>query len=325
MSMGWKADRFGTADVLKWAELGPLLPGPSQLRVKVEASGVNFAETRMLAGTYTGIETPIVMGMECAGTVDAVGVEVTRFKVGDKVLGRARGSHAELVLMDEVVAMEMPEGLSFIDAAAIPVGWQTAWHALVTVANIQRKERVLVEAVASSVGSAALQIAKSFDCWVGVTASRDDKLERARAFGADALYNYKTASVAEGILRDSGGNGVDIACMTIGEETADELFASMANHGRIVMYGSTGGRQVCFSLNIGSRNIALLSMSISTSPLYFSRTIPSFTAQALPKFVDGSFKPVVDKVLPMCEIAKAYEMIDDRRHFGKVILVNEGI
>jgi len=323
MVKGWKAETFGGPDVLRWTDIGPLEPGPDQMRVKVHASGVNFAETRMLAGTYSGIELPIVLGMESAGVVEAVGANVARFRPGDRVFGRARGSHAEAVLFDQRLAMPMPDGMSFTDAAAIPVGWHTAWHALTTVARLERGQRVLIEAVGSSVGSAALQIAKDMGCWVGVTASRDDKLERARAFGADALYNYKTSSVADGVMRDTGGKGVDVACMTIGEETADQLFASMGNHGKIVMYGSTGGRQVCFSLNIGTNNISLLSMSISTSPLYFSQTIPSFEADALPKFRDGRFRPMVDTILPMAEVARAHAMIGDRRHFGKVILEND--
>jgi NADPH:quinone reductase-like Zn-dependent oxidoreductase len=238
------------------------------------------------------------------------------------VFGRARGSHAEAVLFEDQLAMPMPEGMSFTDAAAIPVGWHTAWHALHTVAQLKPGQRVLIEAIGSSVGSAALQIARDMDCWIGVTASRDEKLERARAGGAHGLYNYKTSSVAEGVMRDTGGEGVDVACMTIGEETADQLFDSMANQGKIVMYGSTGGRQVCFSLNIGSRNIALMSMSISTSPYYFSQTIPEFTREALPRFADGRFTAVTDTVLPMADVARAHAMIGDRRHFGKVVLSN---
>ena len=324
MPKGWMAEKFGGPEVLQWSEIGALKPGPGQMRVKVHASGVNFAETRMLAGTYVGVEPPIVMGMECAGEVLETVDGVTKFSVGERVFGRARGSHAEEVLLDEALAMPMPDGLAFTDAAAIPVGWHTAWHALHTVGQMQRGQRVLIEAAGSSVGSAALQIAKDAGCWVAVTASRDEKLARAAEFGADAGYNYKETSVAQGVMRDTDGEGVDIACMTIGEETADQLFDSMANEGKIVMYGSTGGRQVCFSLNIGTRNIALLSMSISTSPKYFSETIPTFIAEALPRFADGRFSAMTDTVLPMSEIARAHAMIGDRRHFGKVILSNNG-
>jgi NADPH:quinone reductase-like Zn-dependent oxidoreductase len=109
------------------------------MRVAVHASGVNFAETRMRSGTYIGQQLPFLMGMESAGIVEAVGPGVTQFAVGDRVFGRARGSHATHVLFDEVHTLRMPDGLDFVAAAAIPVGWLTAWHALVTVAQARRE------------------------------------------------------------------------------------------------------------------------------------------------------------------------------------------
>ena len=178
---GWNVAEFGGTDVMRWIELPDPVPGPGQLRVKVHASGINFAETRMRAGTYSGQQLPFVMGMESAGVVEAIGPGVTTVKVGDRVFGRARGSHATHVLFDEVHTLPLPDSLSFVEGAAIPVGWLTAWHALVTVARARAGERVLIEAIASSVGSAALQIALWQGCWVAGTASRDDKCARAVA------------------------------------------------------------------------------------------------------------------------------------------------
>jgi NADPH:quinone reductase-like Zn-dependent oxidoreductase len=319
---GWSVREFGGADKMQWSDLPDLVPGPSQLRVRVHASGINFAETRMRAGTYSGQELPFVMGMESAGVVEAVGAGVTGFEPGDRVFGRARGSHAEFVLFDAAHALPLPNNLDFVAGAAIPVGWLTAWHALITVANVQRGERVLIEAVASSVGSAALQIAKWRGAWVAGTASRDEKVARAIQAGADAGYNYKTTDVATRTHADTGGHGIDVGLMTIGEETATSLFDSMAPEGRIVMYGSTGGRQVCFSLNIGSRNLSLQSMSISTSARFMPETMRSFREVALPLFASGVFRAVVDVELPMSELAKAHAMVDARTHFGKIVLVN---
>jgi NADPH2:quinone reductase len=111
--------------------------------------------------------------------------------------------------------------------------------------------------------------------------------------------------------------------MTIGEETATALFDSMAAEGRIVMYGSTGGRQVCFSLNIGTRNLQLLSMSISTSARFLPETMRTFREIAVPAFARGEFRAVVDTVLPMRELVRAHAMVDSRTHFGKVVLVND--
>jgi NADPH2:quinone reductase len=317
---GWMVRRFGGPEAMQWEELPDPTPGPGQVLVAVKASGVNFAETRMRAGTYTGLALPFMMGMESAGIVEKIGPGVEGFKPGDRVFGRARGSHADKVLFEAALLMPLPDALSFEEGAAIPVGWHTAWHALVTVANAQPGQRVLIEAVASSVGSAALQIAKHRGCWVAGTASRDDKLAKAKAAGADAVYNYKTDDVTKRVMADTGGKGLDIGLMTIGEETAASLIAAMGNEGKIVMYGSTGGRQVCFDLGIGAMNISLIGMSISTSPRYLSTTVPTFIDQALPLFAAGRFKAVIDTVLPLAEVARAHAMIGDRRHYGKVIL-----
>ena len=320
---GWLVREFGGPEVMRWERLPDLQPGFGQLRVRVHASGINFAETRMRAGTYSGQELPFVMGMECAGVVEAVGGGVTGFAPGDRVFGRARGAHATHVLVDAVNALPLPASLDFIEGAAIPVGWLTAWHALVTVAKARAGERVLIEAIASSVGSAALQIAKWQGCWVAGTASRDDKCRRGVAAGADAAYNYKTADLPAEVMRDTQGHGIDIGLMTIGEETATALFDSMAAEGRIVMYGSTGGRKVCFSLNIGMRNLQLLAMSISSSARFLPESMVSFREVALPLFASGRFKAVVDTVLPMRELAAAHAMVDSRTHYGKVVLVND--
>lgn len=319
---GWRVAAFGGPEVMQWVEMPDLIPGPGQLRVAVKASGINFAETRMRAGSYIGQELPFVMGMESAGIVEAVGPGVTSVAVGDRVFGRARGSHATHVLFDEVHTLRLPDSLTFVEGAAIPVGWLTAWHALVTVARSRAGERVLIEAIASSVGSAALQIAKWQGCWVAGTASRDDKCARGIAAGADAAYNYKTGNLPELVRRDTNGHGIDIGLMTIGEETAAALFDSMAAEGRIIMYGSTGGRQVCFNLNIGMRNLQLLAMSISSSARFIPESMRSFRELALPLFASGKFKAVVDKTLPMSALVEAHGMVDARTHFGKVVLVN---
>jgi NADPH2:quinone reductase len=322
---GYRVHEFGDTDAMVWEDLGELAPQAGQVLVRVHASGINFAETRMRRGTYSGQELPFVMGMESAGEVLEVGAGVKAFSVGDRVFGRARGSHAEAVLFDAEHLMPLPERLDFAAGAAIPVGWLTAWHALVTVAGTRPGQRVLIEAVASSVGSAALQIAQWQGAWVAGTASRDPKLQRAKASGADAIYNYKTEDLRHRVGEDTGGAGIDIGLMTIGEETAQALFDCMGQEGQVIMYGSTGGKKVAFDLNIGTRNLQLKSMSISTSPQFVPDSMRTFRDQALPLFAAGAFKPVVDTVLPMAELAKAHGMVNDRDHYGKIIMTNDPI
>ena len=323
MANGYRVKAFGGPEVMIWEalNLGDLAPGA--VRVRVGASGINFAETRMRAGDYSGQELPFVMGMEVAGTVEQIGDGVSGLAVGDRVFGRVRGAHAEVVDCDPEHLMLLPDNLSFAQGAASPVGWLTAWHALYTVGGMQAGDRVLIEAVGGSVGSAALALAKQAGCWTVGTASRDDKLEHALALGCDATVNYRNTSVSEQVSALTGGKGMDIGLMTIGDATADELIDSMGMDGRVVMFGSTGGRDITFNLRIGILNIQLLSMSISTSPAFMTRTMPEFRAQALPLFASGELVPVVDTVLPMSELVRAHEMVDERTHFGKVILVNE--
>lgn len=318
----WIVRQFGGLDAMRWEELPDPEPGAGQVRINIVTSGINFAETRMRAGTYSGIGLPLILGLECAGTVDKVGPGVTAFKPGDRVMARVRGSHATKVVADAAKTHHLPARMGFEEGAAVPVGWHTAWHALVTVANAQPGQNVLIEAVASSVGSAALQIAKSRGCWVAGTASRDDKLKKAKEWGCDAVYNYKTDDWVSLVKADTKLHGIDIACATIGAETFERLLDCMANEGKVCNYGSTGGIVVTFSLRVGERNVSLNTMSIDTSPRYLAETVPTFTAQALPLFAAGTFKGIVDTVLPMAELAKAHEMVNDRRHFGKVIMKN---
>ena len=199
MVKGYRVAAFGGPEVMVWEslDLGDLAPG--DVRVRVGASGINFAETRMRAGDYSGQELPFVMGMEVAGIIESVGAGVTGFSEGDRVFGRVRGAHAEVVDCDPDHLMLLPDNLSFAQGAAIPVGWLTAWHALYTVGRMKAGDRILVEAVGGSVGSAALALAKQAGCWALGTASRDDKLAHASSLGLKkaASWRVTTKSSAE--------------------------------------------------------------------------------------------------------------------------------
>ena len=322
MGSGYFVESFGGPEVMKWTDINLGTLQPNAVRVEVKASGINFAETRMRAGDYSGQPLPFVMGMEVAGIVDSVGDEVADFSAGDHVFGRVRGAHAELVDCDPIHLMPMPTKLSFEEAAAIPVGWLTAWHALYTVAGINKDQRILVESVGGSVGSAALEIALQEGCWVLGSASSDEKLKQAKDRGAHAVVNYMEKSISEVSKEATQGEGIDISLMTIGSATADQLIDSMGMDGKVVMFGSTGGREISFNLAIGILNLQLLSMSISTSPAFFEKTMPDFRERALPLFENGELSPVVDTILPMSELVRAHQMIDERNHYGKIILKN---
>lgn len=311
---------FGGADVLQVGEVAEPVAGPHQVVVRVHASGVNYAETRMRAGSFFGVTPPFTIGMEAAGVVESVGAEVTGFAPGDRVFGRARGAHAEKVVFEAVNLMHLPAELDFVQGAALPVGWLTAWHSFITVADLQPGQRVLIEAIASSVGSAALQIAKWRGCWTAGTASRDDKVARAREWGADAAYNYTTTDLGKAVLADTNNQGINAALVTIGGSQAAATQATMANEGKLLLIGSTGGMQYSFDMMVANRNLQFLTLSIMTSPRFVPETLRSFKEIALPLFAQGVFKPVVDCVLPWTQAADAHRMIEERKHFGKIVL-----
>ena len=178
----------------------------------------------------------------------------------------------------------------------------------------------MIETVGGSVGSAALQIAREAGCWTAVTASLNRKLARAKKMGADLLINYQEQSISKRVMAAADRQGADVSLMSVGRATAEELFKSMAMDAKVVMFGSTSGKDIKVNLGIGTSNLQLLSMSISTSPAFVLQTMADFKTRALPLFAEGRFRPVVDKVLPWQELAQAHEMIDQRGHFGKVIL-----
>ncbi|MCS6803303.1 MAG: zinc-binding dehydrogenase [Chloroflexota bacterium] len=311
---------FGPIEAMEIVDLPMPEPGPGQVLVRVKASGVNFAETRMRSGEYGGQTVPFVMGMESAGVVEAVGPGVTAFRPGDRVFGRARGSHAQFVVFEAAHLLPLPERLSFEEGAAIPVGWQTAWHGLITLADVQPGQRVLIEGIASSVGSAALQIARWRGAWVAGTASRDEKVAKALEWGANAAYNYLTDDVPARVRHDTGGHGADVSMLTIGGEQGAKTIAAMGEEGTVLLFGSTGGRTLPLDLNIGARNLRLLSFSITSSRRFVQETMETFKRVALPLFANGLFKPVVDRVLPLERVDEAHRLVAERTHFGKIVL-----
>ena len=319
---GYLVSEFGELDVLKLIDLADPAPGPDQVLVRVHASGVNYAETAMRAGVgpFRWMPLPFGLGQEAAGIIESVGSNVTAFKPGDRVFGRARGTHAELALLDSFNVMRMPDNLSFAQAAAIPVGFLTAWHALVTVAELQAGQRVLLEAIASSVSSAALQIAKWKQCWVAGTTSNETKIAIAKTHGADAVYNYQTGNVAEDLMRDTDKHGADVALVIIGTPTAKSTIAAMANEGKVLLCGAAGGFDYNFDLTVTNRNLQFLSFSIVTSPRFVSETMKAFQEVALPLFGDGTFKSELHTTLPFAELGKAHQMIAERQHYGKIVL-----
>lgn len=311
---------FGEPEVMRVEDLPEPRPGPGELLLRVRAVGVNFADHLIRLGAYPSGEPPIVPGLEAAGEVAAVGEGVVGFEPGQRVIAWCRRAYAELVVAPAYAVCPIPSGLSFEQAAAIPVVFGTAWHGLVTLARVRAGERVLVHAAGSGVGSAAVQVAHQLGAWVIASAGQDWKLERARALGATEVVNYATQDLAVEVKRLSGGEGVDVVLEGVGKATFPGSVRSLARGGRLVIYGSPSGPRVELDTREAiSRNLTFFGMSITTSPR-FPETIQDFASRALPWFEQGRLQAVIDTVYPLAEAAQAHRRLMERSQFGKLVL-----
>lgn len=222
------------------------------------------------------------------------------------------GGCAEFVRVPEVNCLPYPENLSFEEAAAVPLVFQTAWHMLVARAELQPGEDVLVLGAGSGVGSAAIQIAKFFGARVIATAGSEEKLAKAREIGADFLINHKTQKIREEVRRITNKRGVDVVFEHVGTATWDDSIASLAPAGRLVTCGNTTGYDAKIDLRfLFSRQLSLLGSYMGVkSELH---TVMKLVAA-------GKLKPVVDRVFPLAEAAAAHEYLEACQQFGKVVL-----
>jgi NADPH:quinone reductase-like Zn-dependent oxidoreductase len=283
---------------------------------------------------------PHIPGSDIAGVVAKTGPNVTRIAEGQKVLlapgvscGKCTaclagldnqcaqftnlgylidGGCAELVRCPEVNCFAFPENLSFEEAAAVPLVFQTAWHMLVTRAQMKAGEEVLILGAGSGVGSAAIQIAKMFGCRVIATGGSEAKLSRARELGADETINHKTQKIKDEVRRITGKRGVDVVFEHVGTATWDDSVASLARGGRLVTCGATTGFDAKIDLRfLFSRQLSILGSYMGTKAEF---------ATVLKLMAAGTLKPVVDRIFPLAECATAHRYLEAGEQFGKVVM-----
>lgn len=230
------------------------------------------------------------------------------------VFGYGRdGGDCEFLAAPEYAAIRIPDEMSFEDAAAVPLVFLTAWHMLMTRARLQPGEDVLVLGASSGVGSAAVQIARMLQCRVIATAGGEDKLARARALGADYAIDHYRQDIAAEVRRLTERRGVDLVVEHVGAATWQKSLQSLAPGGRLVTCGATTG----FDAQVDLRYLFSKQWSLLGS---FMGTIGELH-QVLRLVFRGTLKPVVDRCYPLAEIRAAHQRIEDRQHFGKVVVI----
>jgi NADPH:quinone reductase-like Zn-dependent oxidoreductase len=335
--------RRGGPEVLSWEEVDDPVPGPDEVLVRVGACGLNHLDLHIREGSH-GMKAPLphVGGLEPAGTIAAVGSEVSDWAVGDRVIvlaftadgtcsfcldgrenlcenreiiGMTRdGGFAEYLVAPASCLVRTPDRLTDTDAAALPSAFGTAWHMLVSRAQTKADEWVLVLAAGSGIGSAAIQIARELGCRVIATAGSEDKLAKARELGAEHVINHaETPRFELEVRKITGGRGVDVVFEHIGPATWQHSLASLRTGGRVVTCGGLTGRMAETDLwNLFWRQFTILgSMGATRSDM----------AGVLELVEGGRVQPVIDRTFPLAETRAAQEHLDARRAFGKVVVV----
>ena len=336
----------GSLAVLRYVDVPEPVLDAHEVLVKVEACAVNYLDLHArrdrpeIAKKLRRGDTPHILGSDIAGTVAEVGGAVRGVSVGDRVVlapcipcgvcsdchsgaenlcdtqeligFQTNGGYAEYVKAPAENAIQMPASLSFVNAAAMPIAYLTAWHMLMTRAQLRPEDAILILGVGGGVGSAGLQIAKLVGATVFATASSADKLERARRMGAEVTINYRDTDFSEVVLDATDGRGVDVVLEHVGAATWDQSIASLAKNGRLVSCGVTTG-------NIGEINIRKLyqkQLTVMGSALGTAaelRTLVHLAGQ-------GKLEPIIDRVLPLQRAAEAHELLESRQNFGKICL-----
>ena len=333
--------QHGAPEVLEYTDV----PDPSiradEVLVEVKACALNHLDLFVRNG-MPGIEIPLphILGNDIAGVVRKAGELVTWAKPGDEVmvqpgvscghcaaclsgqdnlcreydmLGYRRdGGYAELVAVPGANLIPKPAGLSWPEAAALPLVTVTAWHMLVTRANVQPGEDVLVHAAGSGVGSVAIQIAKLRGARVLTTASTDEKLAKARELGADETINYSRDDWPKEVKRLTGRRGVDVVVEHTGADTWPGSIAALKNNGRLVTCGATSGFDARTDLRqVFYRHLTLLGSFMGSK---------AELLEAMKFVAQGKIRAIVDRVLPLSEARQANELMENRGQFGKIVL-----
>jgi NADPH2:quinone reductase len=303
----------------------PAAPAGTEVLVRVRAAGLNRADLLQAKGLYPPPPgfSPNIPGLEFAGEVAAVGGDVTEWSVGDRVFGIVAGEgQAEFVATDSRCIARIPDSLSYNEAAAVPEVFITAHDAIFTLGDLKQGETLLVHAVGSGVGLAALQLANAADAQVIGTSRTADKLDRAREFGLEYGIVSTDAKFADDISRIRDGKGANVILDLVGASYFEENIRCIAYQGRLILVGLTGGRKA--DLDLGAmlfKRASIIGTSLRARSTDEKAAVTRrFTNDVLPLLASEKVVPTVDRVFAASDVVEAYRYLASNESFGKVIL-----
>jgi putative PIG3 family NAD(P)H quinone oxidoreductase len=314
----------GGPDVLRWTVVEDPVPGPGEVLVDVAASGVNRADLMQRMGFYPPPEgAPPYPGLECSGTVAAVGSEVTGWEPGDAVCALlAGGGYAEKVAVPAGQLLPAPPSVSLAHAAALPETTCTVYSNVFLGAGLKAGETLLVHGGASGIGTMAIQLAKQAGATVAVTAGSADKLKACRELGADIAINYRDEDFVEGIKEATGGRGADVILDIIGAAYLARNIDALAPDGRIANIGLQKGARAELDMSkLMVKRGTISSTTLRARPGEQKAAIVGAVREHVWPLVEaGKVRPVVYRELPFTEAAEAHRIIEASAHIGKVLL-----
>jgi zinc-binding alcohol dehydrogenase/oxidoreductase len=307
----------GGPEVLRYEDAPDPKPGPGEVLVRLRAASLNHLDLWIRKG-LPSVPKPRILGADGAGIREDTGARVVinpGLENGEHitVIGEHMdGTHAELIAVPETNVYPLPDELSFEEAAAFPLVFETAYRLLVTKAQLQKGEWVLLWGIGSGVASAGLALAKALGARALVTSSSDEKLEQARELGADATVNHATGDVAAAVKEATGGTGVDVVLEHVGEATWQTSLQSARTGGRIAVCGATTGPNPPAGLHrIWWKQLTIYGSTMGTKADFEA-------AYELVK--SGRARPVVDSVFPLEGAQGAHERMEAGEQFGKIVL-----
>jgi NADPH:quinone reductase-like Zn-dependent oxidoreductase len=320
----------GGPEVLRYEDAPDPEPAAGEVLVRLRAASLNRLDLWVRKG-LPSVPKPRILGADGAGTVERLGAGVEGFDAGERVVinpgiehgsritvigEHTDGTHAELIAIPASNVYPIAEGLSFEEAAAFPLVFETVYRMLVTKAGLGEGEWVLVWGVGSGVGSAALVLAKALGARVVATSSSDTKLERARELGADAVVNHASENVVDAVKEATGGAGADVVVEHVGEATWQLSLQSARQEGRIVVCGATSGPNPPAALH----RIWWKQLTIYGSTMGRREDFEG----VYDLVVSGRARPVIDAVFPLEEAQAAHERMERGEQFGKIVLAIPG-
>lgn len=310
---------FGDVDVLRLEDIPTPEPKPGEVLIRVEATGVNFADTLQRKNQYIYTPSlPFTPGSEVSGTIERLSADVQSFSIGQRAIAfTTDGGYAEYVVAPEHLTVVLPDEIDFVSGAAIITQGLTAFSMLKTVAHLESGQSVLIHSAAGGVGSLAVQLAKILGAsHVVATAGSAEKLEFARSLGADSLVNYRDADWQQQVMDATGGKGVDVVLEAVGGEVFHKSLECLASRGQLIVYGRSSGSTVFDPIVLLDKTRSVTGFSLYEfleNPLYTEslNTLFEYIKQ-------GKLKVQIGGVFPLAEASKVHYSNRKPQFSGKI-------